>query len=164
MSRAAPALLLLATLAGCATGGEFPSLAPRPVEQLSMEEPIRVDPPVAPDPAFRGRVAALLGQARQGDEAFEAAYARALPLVRGAGPSGSDSWVQAQEAISRVEAARLVTSGALAELDRLAGERADEPTSGEDHQAMLGAVRSAQTLVAEQQRRIAALQNSVSRP
>src|SRR5690242_16657459 len=95
-----PALLVL-PLAACATGGDFPSLAPRPVEQLSMEEPVRVDPPVAADPALRGRAAELLGEARRGDGQFDAAYARAVPIVRRAGPSGSDSWIEAQEHISR---------------------------------------------------------------
>ena len=73
--------LAFLTVCGCTIGGDYPSLAPRPVEQLSFEEPIKVDPPVAADPALRSRVAALLARARAGDGAFEAAYARALPRV-----------------------------------------------------------------------------------
>ena len=160
---AAPGLALL-LLSACATGGEFPSLAPRPVEQLSMEEPVRVDPAVAPRPALRSQAAALLAAARAGDRNFDAAYARALPIVRRAGPSGSDSWIQAQEQISRVEAARLDTSKAVADLDRLVAEQADQPTNDQDHAQLTGALEAAQALSAQQQRRVAVLTGSVSRP
>jgi hypothetical protein len=161
MLRTLTLALALLTSAGCATGGDFPSLAPRPVEQLSFEEPVRVDPPVAADAALRSRAAELLGRARAGDGAFEDAYARALPAVRGAGPSGSDSWVQAQEAISRVEAARIQTSSALAELDLLVAERADVPTSPEDHERLIEALRTAEAIAADQQRRLVALRTGV---
>jgi hypothetical protein len=73
-------------LTGCATPGEFPSLARRAVEDLPMEEPIRVDPPVAARPALRDRVAGLVAEARRGDAAFEAAYGVAAPLARAATP------------------------------------------------------------------------------
>ena len=149
--------------AGCATSGDFPSLAPRPVEQMSMEEPIRVDPPVAPDPAFRGRVDGLLARARAGDAAFERAYARAASLVRGAGAVDSDKWIQAQEALSRAEVARTETTVALADLDRLAIERADVPTNDLDHQALMEAQQFAQALANDQHRRLAGLRSSLGR-
>ena len=154
-----PALLV----AGCASGGDFPSLAPRPVEQLSMEEPIRVDPPVAPDPAFRNRIADLLARARAGDAAFERAYPRAATLARAAGSSGSDAWVQAQEAISRAEVARTETTTALADLDRLAIERADVPTNESDHAALREALSAAQALANDQHRRLEGLRSSLGR-
>ena len=154
-----PALLV----AGCASGGDFPSLAPRPVEQLSMEEPIRVDPPVASDPALRSRIADLLARARAGDAAFERAYARAAPLARAAGGANSDSWVQAQEAISRAEVARTETTVALADLDRLAIERADAPTSEADHAALMEAQQFAQALANDQHRRLEGLRSRLGR-
>ncbi|MFN3726791.1 MAG: hypothetical protein ACK4SZ_10860 [Allosphingosinicella sp.] len=150
-------------VAGCASGGDFPSLAPRPVEQLSMEEPIRVDPPVAPDPAFRSQVADLLARARAGDAAFERAYARAAPLARASGSAGSDSWVQAQEAISRAEVARTETTVALADLDRLAIKRADVPTNESDHSALMEAREFAQALANDQHRRLESLRSSLGR-
>ena len=150
-------------VAGCASGGDFPSLAPRPVEQLSMEEPVRVDPDVAPDPAFRGRVAELLGRARAGDGAFERAYANALPRVRAAGGANSDSWIAAQEAISRAEVARVETTSALADLDRLATERADVPTNDGDHAALTEALRAAAALAEDQHRRLGGLRSSLGR-
>jgi hypothetical protein len=153
--------MAFALAAGCATGGDFPSLAPRPVELLSFEEPVRVDPAVASSPALLGRAGELLGRARSGEGAFEAAYARALPLVRSAGPEGSDAWVQAQEAISRAEAARVQTTSALAELDRLLVEQADEPTSPADWAQLRATREAAERLAADQQRRVAELQRSV---
>ena len=163
MARLYRLVLPILPLTACATGGDYPSLAPRPVEQLSMEEPVRVDPPVAPDPALRGRAAQLLADARRGDGQFDAAYARALPIVRGAGPSGSDSWVQAQEQISRVEAARVGTSSALTALDELLAEQADDPTNEQDHAQLVAARAAAAALVAEQERRVDGLKGSVSR-
>lgn len=156
------ALVLLST--GCATGGEFPSLLPRPVEQLSFEEPVKVDPPVAPDPALRTRANALVAEARGGDRAFEAAYGEALPRVRGTGGTGSDSWVQAQEAISRVEAARNISSGALADYDTWLVELSDEPVNAELWAELAQAREAIAALVGEQDRRLDGLKASVSRP
>jgi hypothetical protein len=157
-------LLLACLLGGCATGGEFPSLAPRPVEQLSFEEPIKVDPPVAADPALSGRAGAILAEARAGDGEFEQAYARALPLVRAAGPAGSDAWIQAQEAISRVEAARIGTTSALSELDLLIADQSDDPTNERVWADLQSARQAAENLVADQRRRLDGLKGSVSPP
>lgn len=162
MTRAFPLVLLgLGALVGCAGGGSFPSLSPRPVELLSFEEPVRTDPAVASSPALLERAADLLGRARGGDGAFEAAYAQALPVVRGAGPSGSDAWLQAQEAISRVEASRIQTTSALADLDLLLVEQADEPTSADDFAQLRAARDAAGRLVAEQQNRLDGLRASL---
>lgn len=159
-----PALLLTLLVAGCATEGDFPSLAPRPVEQLSFEEPIKVDPPVAVDPALRGRANGLLAQAREGDRAFEAAYAQALPLVRGAGAAGSDSWLQAQEAISRVESARIAATTALADLDRLVAESSDDPVNDALWAEIEQARGQSQAVIEDQSRRLDAMKASVSPP
>ncbi len=158
----ASTLALLA--AGCATGGEFPSLAPRAVEQLPFEEPVRVDPPVAADPALRTRAAALVAEARGGDRAFDAAYAEALPRVRSAGASGSDSWVQAQEAISRVEAARNVTSNALADFDAWLTELSDRPVNHELFAEFMAARADIISVSMQQEQRLNALKASVSQP
>jgi hypothetical protein len=164
MSRLLPVLAAFLLAAGCAAGGTYPSLAPRPVEQLSFEEPIKVDPSVAPDPALRARAGALLAQARAGDRDFEIAYARALPLVRSAGAAGSDSWIQAQEAVSRTEAARGETTRALAELDLLVAERSDDPVNDAIWAEIVQAREAAQALANEQSRRIDQLKASVSGP
>jgi hypothetical protein len=164
MLRLFPIVLLALAAGGCATGGDFPSLAPRPVERLSMEEAVRVDPQVAPDPALGGRAGALLAQARQGDQAFETEFARALPVVRRAGASGSDSWIEAQEMISRVEAARVGSTSALAELDLLISARSDDPTNDAQWADLIRSREAAEAIVADQRRRIDGLKASVSRP
>ena len=128
-----------------------------------MEEPVRVDPPVAPDPAFRRRVSALLERARSGDQAFERSYVRAAALARAAGAVRSDSWIQAQEAISRAEAARVETTSALADLDALAADRATVPTNEADHAALVEARQSAEALTRDQERRLTGLIGSLSR-
>jgi hypothetical protein len=156
--------LLTLLVGGCATGGDFPSLAPRAVEQLSFEEPIKVDPPVAADPALRNRADALLAEARAGDGAFEQAVAEAQRRTRGAGPSGSESWIQAQEAISRVEAARARTTNALAELDLFIAETSDDPVNDAVWAQIEQDRVAAQALAENQTRRLAALKGSVSPP
>lgn len=156
-------LLVLPVLAGgCATRGDYPSLLPRPVEQLSMEEPVRTDPPVPANPALRAQAAALLAEARRGDGLFAGEYARALPQVRAAGPAGSDNWIEAQAAITRVEGARRFTSAAATELDLLVTARAADPIDPSDHQALLAARDAATALVAGQERRLDALKGSLS--
>jgi hypothetical protein len=164
MFRLACILLPCILTAGCATRGEFPSLAPRPVEQLSFEEPIKVDPPVAADPALRAHAGAILAQARAADGAFEEAYAQALPLVRAAGPVGSDAWLAAQEAISRVEAARIGTTGAVADLDLLLANQSDDPTNSGLWAELQAAREAAEALAADQRRRLDGLKSSVSLP
>lgn len=164
ISRCSLVLLPLLATAGCATGGEFPSLAPRPVEQLSFEEPVRVDPPIAADAALRSRASGFVQEARGGEEAFQAAYSAALPRVRSAGGAGSDSWVQAQEAISRVEAARNATSGALADFDAWLTQLSNEPVNAELWAEIARDRATVSGMVDEQNRRIGGLKASVSQP
>jgi hypothetical protein len=148
------ALLAGALLGGCVTEGPFPSLAPRPDERLAIEEPVREPPVVADDPALPVRIAALLGEARQGDRAFDADYGAAARSAERAGPTGSDSWIAAQQALSRVEAARGRTTDAAAELHQLALARAGQAVSAADRQALDDAVAEVDRLVADQQARI----------
>ncbi len=152
-----PALLALfsgALLGGCVTEGPFPSLAPRPDERLAIEEPVREAPTVADDPALPARIAALLGEARQGERAFDADYGPAVRAAGRSGPTGSDSWIAAQQALSRVEAARGRTTDAAAELHQLALARAGQAMSAADRQALDDAIAEVDRLVADQQARI----------
>ena len=111
-------LALSALVAGCADPGAYPSLAPRPIEaELAAADEAPPPPPLPDTPEVTARAAALAVEARSGVPAFEAALAVAERAVRGAGGPGSDSWVAAQQAVSRVEAARAVTTRALGELD-----------------------------------------------
>jgi hypothetical protein len=148
-------ILAAALLAGCVSQGPFPSLAPRPGEREDWtEEPARPAPAIADDPALSARSAALLGEARQGAGEFDADFGPAERAAAHAGPAGSDSWIEAQQAISRIEAARGRTGAALAELHQLRLERANQPTSAGDLAALDAAIAQAEAIAARQQQRI----------
>lgn len=158
------ALAFVALAAACATEGEFPSLEPRAMEgEDPLAEPVRTRPAVAGEPALRARAAELVAEARRGDREFAAAFGRASASVRSAGVAGSESWVQAQQAVSRAEAARAPATGALAELDRLVAERAREPTNEEDFAAIRRALAEVEALAAAQQQRMDELRAGLRR-
>jgi hypothetical protein len=154
MRSAFPALLAAALLAGCVAQGPFPSLAPRPDELMAIEEPVREAPRAADDAALRTRVAALLEEVRAGARGFDADHEAARRAAARSGPTGSDAWVEAQQAISRLEAARGRTMAAAAELHQLALDRADVPTSDEDRRLIEAAIAEADRVAAGQQARI----------
>jgi hypothetical protein len=142
-------------LAGCAQQGQFPSLARRPAEDIDMTiEPVREAPVVARDAALGARIEALTDALRSGDRRFDADYSAASGAARAAGPQGSESWVMAQQAISRLEASRAQTTAALADLNQLRLERADLPTNEEDQAALETAIAFGDRITAEQQARI----------
>ena len=141
-------------LAGCVASDGFPSLAPRPAERIaSVQEPVHPAVEVPSDPALRARIAELERQAAEGNRAFEAALGATEAAVGAAGKHGSDSWVEAEQALSRLEATRAPTTRALAELDRLAIERAEVATNAEDFAAINAALASVDQVTARQQQR-----------
>lgn len=153
--RIALAGLAAALAAGCVSQGPFPSLAPRPAEREDWsEEPVRTAPAIADDPALRARVAELLAEARAGARAFDADFGAAERAAAHAGPEGSDGWIEAQQAISRLDAARGQTGEALAELHQLRLARAGQPTSAADLAALDAASQEAEAIAARQQQRI----------
>lgn len=161
-ARLIPALLpALALVTACAPDASFPSLAPRPGEQLSTDEPVRQPVFVAPDPALSAGIAELVAAARRGQAEFEAALPAARANVARAGAAGSDSWVEAQQAISRLEAARASTARALADLDRLSIERAARPTNAAQFAELLNAVELVQSLARAQYSDIDRLRGSL---
>ncbi|HYJ30060.1 MAG TPA: hypothetical protein VEW25_06935 [Allosphingosinicella sp.] len=158
----AAAALLAAS--GCTPNSEFPSLAPRAIEQEDpLAEPVRTAPVVAGEPELRARAAELLDEARRGDRAFEAALGSAASAARGAGAPGSESWVVAQQQVSRAEAARAPTTSALAELDRLATERARLATNEGDFASIQGALEEVGRIAAGQQQRLDRLRDQLRR-
>ena len=139
-------------LAGCVAADGFPSLAQRPAERnISIEEPVRPAVDVPSDPALRAQIVQLLAQAADGNRAFYSALAPAQAAVAAAGGAGSESWVEAQQALSRLEATREPTARALAELDRLALARAELPTNEGDFAAISAAIAEAGRIAADQQ-------------
>jgi hypothetical protein len=161
---AAAALSIGALAGGCTTDGDFPSLAPRAIEQEDpLAEPVRTPPVVASDPALLARVRELRAGGFAGAAAFETEARAAEAAAARAGASGSESWVVAQQALSRLEAARGPAAVALAELDRLLILRAAEPTAADDFAAIRMALAEVENLAADQQRRIDQVRSRISR-
>jgi hypothetical protein len=133
--RRVPKLALLLLAAGCANSNAYPSLAPRPIEKISLSEPENTPPPAPPaNPALGARYAAIVEAAKKGDDDFqrEEAAVRAA-AERGAHAAvGSDAWIAAQQAATRLEAARGPVTKALADLDA-------QRTSGDFDPAALAA-------------------------
>lgn len=148
-SRLLPTASALLFLSACAQGGDFPSLAPRPVEQLSLDEPVRETADAPADTALGARIDSLLAEARAGDSEFREALASAGRPTGGA--EGSETWIEAQMAQSRLEAARERTLTALADLDALVLERTGMATSAADLARLDEARRTVQALADEQQ-------------
>jgi len=136
-----PTLLLLScALAGCAQSGSYPSLLPRPIERGETGTPAPASPAsaAARDPAIAARIAQLVGQAHDGQSAFDRSLPDARASVARAGAAGSEGWIAAQEAVSALESARTPTATALADLDALSKEKAQAtPAAGEEDLAAI---------------------------
>lgn len=158
----APASLIL--MSGCAATGPFPSLAPRAIErELAEADAAEARPVLIPDnPDLALRVNALLVEAKNSQAEFERAADEATDRARTAGPAGSDSWIEAQQVVSRLESARATILRALADLDALGLARASEPTSTADLARIQAAMAEAQALADAQQERIERLESSLS--
>ena len=149
----------IALTAGCISEGPFPSLAPRPDERLGIDEPVREAPQIADDSALRVRINRLLADARSGDADFDRDYEAAARAGARAGPEGSDSWVEAELAYSRVEISRGRATDAAAELHQLALARASQPTSPADNEALDAAIQQVDGIIAAQQARMGRLRH-----
>jgi hypothetical protein len=143
-----------ASLAGCISEGPFPSLAQRPDERLAIDEPVREPPQIADDSALRVQINRLLAEARGGDADFERDYDAAARASARAGREGSDSWLDAQQALSRAEMSRGRATDAAAELHQIVHARAGQPTSAADQAALDAAIAQADGIVAAQETRL----------
>lgn len=101
-----------------------PSLAPRAAESIDPRLPIPDTAPAGPVNAeLAARLNALVEAARAGAPAFKAQEAEATRLAAAAGPMASESWIAAQQALSRLVEQYGVTSSAAADIDALAADR-----------------------------------------
>ena len=135
-------LASLLTIAACtAPAVNAPSLAPRAAEAIDPRLPITEAAPSGPaSPALVARLDALVGQARQGDAAFQAAAGEAERLAAAAGNPQSESWVVAQQALSAAVAAREAVTQALGDIDGLgSAELASKGSVSPADQAALAA-------------------------
>jgi hypothetical protein len=128
---------LLLSLPACAAtqANDGPSLAKRAVEgRFDVAPPAVVVAPPGPLPTdVAGRLQRWESDGAAGQQAFaaeRAATASAVSAAAGA-PVASERWVVAQQAISRLAAARAPLTAALADIDRLYVERSvDEQIDG----------------------------------
>jgi hypothetical protein len=160
---AAPALLLASLTAGCAAPGDFPSLQPRPIERALAEADAAPDPvPLPADAETVGRAESLLAEVQGGGRGFEALLPEAKRRVAAAGPSGSDSWVEAQQALSRLEAARAATVKAMADLDAFAVAQADKGANPATVDQLSAVIARGQAIADAQRAEMDRLQASLS--
>jgi hypothetical protein len=147
---------------GCAAPGDFPSLTVRPAElNRSTEEPVRKAVLIASDPQLLARIADLLTQTQEGQRSFEAGLSAARSAVKRAGAAQSESWIEAQQAVSRLESARAPTVTALFDLDQLAIARAAVPTSAGDFTALIAAIDEASAVARRQREELERLQTAL---
>jgi len=164
--RAPPAILATLVLAaGCAAPGPYPSLAPRPAEKAYAEDAEERKPTPQPDdPALAVEIDRLLAEARAGAADFDSAFPAAQAAAGSAGAAGSDSWIEAQQGLSRLESARARTTAAQADLDRLSVERSSAGTLGEaDSERLRSATAEIQALADSQADRLQRLGQSLLR-
>ena len=159
----------LLALSACLDRGEYPSLKPRAFEIAARDATPAPPPPPAPParPAVVARTAALLGQAREGQSSFAQELPRARAVVALAGAPDSESWITAQEQLSGLEASRVKTVTAMAELDALTLSGVDEAGlrfGDNDFAAIRAAGEQVNALLTSQQAALADLAASLPTP
>ena len=119
------ALVPVALIGACSAPAiEAPSLAPRAAEAIDPRVPIAEAATVGPAaPALLARISELLAVVRSGDLAFQATAVEVERLAADAGAVESESWIEAQQALSALIAARAPVATAIADLDGLATTR-----------------------------------------
>lgn len=127
---AATATVFLTSACATSSMGDGPSLAKRPYEGR-FDGPLEaklVTPP-GPLPAdLTGRLARWQADAAKGEADFAGERGEAERLVRAASGAavGSEAWVVAQQALSRLIAQRAPSTQALADIDRLYMDRSHQ--------------------------------------
>ncbi|MBA4747136.1 MAG: hypothetical protein H2056_00325 [Sphingopyxis sp.] len=117
-------------LAACASGasGDYPSLGKRPIEErFAVVESVPLAPPGLLPADLAGRLARWRSDADGAAAAFTALRGEteaAVTAARGAAP-GSEAWVVAQQALSRLTVARGPLMVALGDIDALYVARQD---------------------------------------
>jgi hypothetical protein len=109
-------------------GGSFPSLAKRPAETRDRSiPPPAVIVPAPVDAALAAEVERFASEAAVGNSAFQKLLGQSRNSVAAAAGAtvSSESWVDAQLAISSLDSARYASVAALAALDTLHVEHQD---------------------------------------
>ena len=152
--------LLLA--AGCTSPMiREPSLAPRAAESIDPRLPIPDAVPTGPvDAALAARLNVLAETVRAAAPQFNAQDSEATRLAAAAGPMASESWIAAQQALSRLVEQHGVTTRAAGDIDALAASRLEgqhwiRPADREAIEAAAAEVASINIPQAEAIRRLA---------
>lgn len=166
MNRALIAAIML--LAGCSTPnrGTEPSLAPRAAEAIDPRVPIPDETPAGTlNPALAARLQQLLGSVQSNLPAFNEREAEASRLAAAAGPMASESWITAEQALSRLVAAYGPTTQAAAEIDALAADRLERQRwiVPADRQAIAAAASEVSEISERQVAAINRLKNQLAR-
>lgn len=160
-------LVASASLAACASAGDYPSLARRDAERIAGEETIEpaVPPPAPATPGMASRLAELVELARNAHHRFSARQGSAEQrTAAGAGSAtGSEAWAVASIALADLEAVRSEAMIALAELDGLhAADRVANPNQpSSDAPAIAAARDQVMAWIAEQDRVLARLRGRI---
>ena len=154
---ALPALL---TAGGCAMSndGRYPSLLPRAIEQRDQSEPIVPVPVAVPDPALDAQLAMTDAAVAKAAGSFSplANRAEAAGAAAKGQAVGSDPWLAAQAALADLDAVRADTASIVADLERMAIDRA--AGGSPPYPALEAALARAQAMLDAQTQAIARLQ------
>lgn len=160
-------LLPLAVSAACSvTSSPEPSLAPRAAETIDPRVPIQSEVPAGTlDAELAARLSSLLAQARSAAPAFEVREAQAERLAAVAGASGSESWIAAEQALSRLIEQHGATTRAAADIDALAASRLESRRwiAPADREAIEAAAAEVGALNMRQSQAIDRLQRQLAR-
>ena len=159
-------ILPLLLLSACASGNAPPSLLPRAAEAIDPRIPVvkpMNDQPV--DPALAAHLTELVTQARSSDAAFQPAAAEAQRLAEVAGAPQTETWIAAEQALSRAIASRDATVHALGDIDALGGSRLQANTglAPNDLEAIKNAGAEVGAIDDRQARMIKAIQDRLAR-
>jgi hypothetical protein len=120
-------------------------LAIRPIEALDTGDaaPAEATARTQPGPAADSAARAALAAAEAGARTFDALLDKVEPVIRAGASStvGSDAWLEAQMALSRLQAARLATSDALLALDDELATQGASPVLEEAHARAMALVK-----------------------
>ncbi len=157
---------LVLSLAGCAGAGNYPTLNPRPIETKAeglLAEPAAQPVPLAPaNPETQTKIDAAIRLAQSGMTAFDAALSSTRTAADAAGASGSESWINAQMAVSALEQHRGPVKSALADLgDQLRATLSGPPS--EDLARVQEAIRTVETMDSQQDNTMTALLRALNR-
>ena len=160
-------LLALPLAAACSvTTSPEPSLAPRAAEAIDPRIPIPDETPAGTvDPALASRLAVLVAEVRSALPAFEAQEADANRLAAAAGPAASESWIAAEQSLSRLVEQHGVTTRAAADIDALAAARLEGQRwiAPADREAIAGAASDVAAISARQAEAIDRLMDQLAR-